>query len=127
MSPDAQVGVAAIMLISLLGLGLVFICKPLWAKLQASELLHDVLTPEQNDQLVQKGHIDIPSPNHPDRVYRVPGTPGYVQVREKGKLTMKLCLQPSISVPYADIVLIHKLMIEADEETYLQKANCFFP
>jgi hypothetical protein len=38
-----------------------------------------------------------------------------------------LCLQPIDEIPEADIVVIHKLMIEADEETYLQKANWSMP
>jgi hypothetical protein len=94
---------------------------------RASELLRAVLTPEQYSQLIQQGHIDIPSPSNPERIYRVPRSPGRVQVREKGRLTMWLCLQPSAVIPDSDIVVIHKLMIEADEETYLQKANHFIP
>jgi hypothetical protein len=97
------------------------------AKRRASELLRAVLTPEQYSQFTQQGHIDIPSPSDPERVYRVPKSPGRVQVREKGRLTMWLCLQPYEWVPDADVVAIHKLMIEADEETYLQKANHFIP
>jgi hypothetical protein len=54
MSLEALEDVIAIILISLLGLELALICKSLWAKLRASELLQDVLTSEQYDQLVQK-------------------------------------------------------------------------
>lgn len=36
---------------------------------------------------------------------------------------MRLCLQPVESLPDADVIVLHKLMIEANEETYLQKAN----
>jgi hypothetical protein len=97
------------------------------AKRRASELLSDVLTPEQYSQLTRQGHIDIPSPSDPERVYRVPKYPGRVQVREKGNVKMWLCLQPYTWVPDADVVVIHKLMIEADEETYLQKANQITP
>ncbi len=97
------------------------------AKRRASELLRAVLTTEQYSQLNQEGHIDIPSPSDPERIYRVPKYPGRVQVREKGTVTMWLCLQPCAWVPDADVVVIHKLMIEADEETYLQKANQITP
>jgi hypothetical protein len=97
------------------------------AKRRASELLSVVLTPEQYSQLIQHGYIDIPSPSYPERVYRVPKAPGRVQVREKGRVAMWLCLQPYDWVPDADVVVIHKLMIEADEETYLQKANHITP
>jgi hypothetical protein len=122
---DVLVGVIAIMLVLLLEIILIY--KRPGAKRQANELLHDILTPEQYNQLIQQGYIDIPSPSNPGRIYRVPWSPGRVQVRENGKLTMCLCLQPFVLVPDADIVVIHKLMIEADEETYLQKANRFSP
>jgi hypothetical protein len=46
---------------------------------------------------------------------------------EQGKRKVDLCLQPLEWVPGADIVVMHKLMIEADEETYLQTANHFTP
>ncbi len=97
------------------------------ANRRAGELLRSILTPEQYKQLIERGYIDIPSPSNPDRVYRIPHSAGRVQVREKGKLTMYLCLQPHESVPDADTVVIHKLMIDADEEAYLQKANRFIP
>jgi len=97
------------------------------AKRRAGELLSDVLTPEQYSQLIKQGHIDIPSPSDPERIYRVPKSNGRVQVREKGRLTMWLCLQPLERVPEADLLVMHKLMIEADEQTYLRKANRFSP
>jgi hypothetical protein len=97
------------------------------AKRRADELLGGVLTPDQYSHLMQRGHLDIASPSDPDRIYRVPKGPGRVQVREKGKLTMWLCLQPLERVPEADLLVMHKLMIEADEETYLRKANRFSP
>jgi len=97
------------------------------ARRRAGELLRSVLTADQYGQMMQWGHIDIPSPSDPERVYRVPKGSGRVQVREKGKLTMWLCLQPLERVPEADMMVMHKLMIEADEETYLQKANRFTP
>jgi hypothetical protein len=48
-------------------------------------------------------------------------------VIEQGRHEANLCLQPLDAVPDADIVVIHKLMIEADEETYRQTANTFTP
>ena len=97
------------------------------AKHRAGELLRAVLTPDQYGHLMQRGHLDIASPSDPERVYRVPKGPGRVQVREKGRLTMWLCLQPLERVPEADLLVMHKLMIEADEQTYLRKANRFSP
>ena len=97
------------------------------ARRRAGELLRAVLTKEQYSQILQRGHLDIASPSDPQRVYRVPKGPGRVQVRDKGKVTMWLCLQPLERVPEADLLVMHKLMIEADEETYLRKANRFTP
>ncbi|HTK07797.1 MAG TPA: hypothetical protein VL485_11555 [Ktedonobacteraceae bacterium] len=93
------------------------------AERRASDLLRDILTPEQLRQLIWRGYLEIPSPSEPQRVYRVPRTKGYVQVLENGRATMRLCVQPVECLPDADIVLLHKLMIEANEENYLQKAN----
>jgi hypothetical protein len=97
------------------------------AKLRAEELLRSTLTPEQYRQLTRLGYIDIPSPRDQERTYRVPRGPGLVRVIEKGRQTASLCLHPLEWVPDADIVVMHKIMIEADEETYLQKANRFAP
>ncbi len=93
------------------------------AERRAADLLRDILTPEQVRQLFWHGYLEIPSPHEPQRVYRVPRSKGYVQVIENGRATMRLCLQPVECLPDADIVVLHKLMIEANEETYLQKAN----
>lgn len=90
---------------------------------RAADLLRDTLTPEQFHQLTWCGYLEIPSPTEPQRVYRVPKTRGYVQVMENGRAIMRLCLQPVECLPDADVVVLHKLMIEANEETYLQKAN----
>jgi hypothetical protein len=48
-----------------------------------------------------------------------------VQVIENERVKASLCLQAVEWVPDADMVVIHKLMIEGDEDTYLQKANRF--
>lgn len=93
------------------------------AERRATDLLRDVLTPEQFHQLLWRGYLEVPSPTAPQRVYRVPRAKGYVQVIENGKAIMRLCLQPVECLPDADVVVLHKLMIEANEENYLQKAN----
>ena len=94
---------------------------------RAHELLRSVLSSEQYDQLTQKGYLDIKSPRDPGCISRVPLAQGLVKVIEQGRLKTSLCLQPLEMVPNADHVVIHKLMIEADEETYLQTANTFAP
>ncbi len=126
---DMLVGILAIIIL-LVTIGILFVGSTYQrpaAKRRASELLRSVLTLEQYNQLIRHGYIDIPSPSNSERIYRVPRYPGRVQVREKGKITMWLCLQPLELIPDFDIVVIHKLMIEAEEEVYLQKANHIIP
>ena len=93
------------------------------AERRAASLLRDMLTAEQCRQLVWRGYLEIPSPSSSQRVYRVPRAKGYVQVLEHGRAVMRLCVQPVESLPDADVVVLHKLMIEANEEFYLSKAN----
>jgi len=97
------------------------------ANRRASELLRAVLSVDQHHQLMQLGYVDIPSPRDQEHIYRVPRGPGLVRVIEKERPTMSLCLKPLEKVPDADIVVLHKLLIEADEVTYLQTANRFAP
>jgi hypothetical protein len=94
---------------------------------RANELLRSVLTCEQYRQLMRQGYLDIPSPRDPGCIYRVPRSHGLVGVIEQGRRKASLCLSPLECVPDADIVVMHKLMIEADEETYLQTANKLAP
>jgi hypothetical protein len=93
------------------------------AERRAANLQRELLTPEQVRQLVWRGYLEIPSPTDPGRVYRVPRNKGYIQVIEHGRAVMRLCVQPVERLPDADIVVLHKLMIEANEEYYLEKAN----
>jgi hypothetical protein len=88
-------------------------------------LLRDILTPRELRQLFWRNYIEIPSKLKPQRVYRVPRTNSYVQVRENGHTVMWLCLQPVEQLPDDDVVVMHKLMIEGQEEVYLQTANKF--
>jgi hypothetical protein len=42
-------------------------------------------------------------------------------------VNVNLCMQPLEALPKADIVVMHKLMIEADKKMYLQTANVMTP
>lgn len=95
------------------------------AKERAESLLAEMLTPEQYAQLGRRGYLEVASPNVPDRVYRIPKYRGRVHVYESGKAVLSLCVQPIDLVPDADVVLIHKLMIEGNEGEYLRVANRF--
>jgi len=95
------------------------------AERRAAQLMREIFSPQEIRQLFWRGYVDIPSTLAPSRVYRVPRSNGYVQVRENGRIIMGLCLQPAERLPRADVVVLHKLMIEAQEEFYLQTANKF--
>lgn len=99
---------------------------PVAAERSAEILLHEQLTPGQYRQLCDSGYLDITSAGHMGRTYRIPRGPGQVLVLEHGHVTERLCVQPANGgLPEADVVLMHKLLIEADEETYLHTANHF--
>ncbi len=95
------------------------------AEVWAEALLVAQLTPAQHAQLQREEALDIPSPNIPGRVYRIPRRRGLVAVSEAGRLRWWLCVGPAVWVPDADVVLTHKLMIEGDEPGYLRAANHF--
>lgn len=97
------------------------------AERRAQSFMRELLTPHQYQQLTHVGFVEVPSPAIPDRVYRIPGSGGLVRVYEQGHAIMDLCLQPAESLPDGDVVLLHKLMIEGNEQEYLAKANHFAP
>ena len=90
---------------------------------RAERLLAEMLTDEERSQLGQQGYLEVRSPNLDGRVYRIPRVRGSVGVYEAGAAVAHLCVQPLEPVPDADVVLIHKLMIEGDEREYLRTAN----
>lgn len=49
-----------------------------------------------------------------------------VQVYDRRRLVSILCLQPVISLPPEDVVVMHLLMILANEAEYLETANQFW-
>ncbi|RIK38055.1 MAG: hypothetical protein DCC55_22290 [Chloroflexi bacterium] len=101
------------------------------ANRRAEQLLRERLTPEQYNQLAKFGYLDIPSRLDPYRQFRIPRTRGRVLVLHNcsiggtvlSRKVAELCVVSSEPVPDADMVLIHKLMIEADEANYLATAN----
>jgi hypothetical protein len=97
------------------------------AERRAATLMREVLTPQQNEQLQRHGYVEVASPSIPRRTYRVPGAGGLVRVFEGGHPVMDLCLQPVDVLPEGDVVALHTLMIEGNEQEYLAKANHFAP
>ena len=89
---------------------------------RAERLLQSKLTPDEYGQLLIQGYMKIPSPSRADRYYLVPRQRGFVRVYDAGRQVMRLCVGPKEWVPDADVVLMHKLMIEGDETEYLRTA-----
>jgi hypothetical protein len=99
---------------------------PVPAERCAEGLLRELLTDAEYRHLCSRGYLDVVSPARPGRVYRVPRGPGLVLVLDGGRVTERLCVQPAeSSLPEADVVLLHKLLIQSDEEGYLHTANHF--
>ncbi len=82
---------------------------------RAKALLREMLTENQYRQLIKFGYLEVPSSSIECRVYRIPGSGGLVKVFERGSTVMELCLQPAEPLPDGDVVVMHKLMIEANE------------
>lgn len=97
------------------------------AERRAEVLLSDILASRELRILTQKGYLEVPSRIYSDRVYRIPRYQGPVAVYEAGALTNLLCVRSVDPIPNADAVLMHKLMIEGDEESYLKIANSIRP
>jgi hypothetical protein len=97
------------------------------AERRAEALLQEILTPEEYGQLVKRGYLEVRSPRWPQRTYRIPRRQGQVHVYERGVPIMALCVQSLEPIPDADAVLMHKLMIEGNEQEYLRTANRFRP
>ena len=99
---------------------------PVPADRTAESLLRSSLPTDTYRRLCQTAYLDVPSPSRPQRTYRIPrGAMQQVLVVESGRTIERLCLQPVEALPEADVILLHKLLIEADEDTYLATANHF--
>jgi hypothetical protein len=103
-----------------------FCCSP-DAVFRAQELLHDVFSDEETRQLNAFGYLVVKSSLHPGREYHIPRYQGKVKVFEGDKLVAGLCLQPFEPLPDADVIVLHKVMLEGDEAGYLATANRFVP
>jgi len=101
------------------------------AKKRAEGLLRASISTEQYQQLLNRGYLEIPSRLYPGYLYRIPRGQQRVQIYETNQTVTspyarklaELCIVPCDPVPDADMVLAHKLMIEADEQSYLSIAN----
>ncbi len=97
------------------------------AEKRAERLLAEMLPASEVRTLHQRGYLEVASAKYTDRVYRIPRFQGPIAVYEGGVLTNLLCVRSVDPIPNADAVLLHKLMIEGDEEGYLRAANSIRP
>ena len=88
-------------------------------------LLRDVLSEHEFEQWTRQGYLDVSSPSEAQRIYRIRRADGLVRVYEQGKAVRALCLQPAEPLPSNDLVVLHKLMIQGNEQEYVQKANLY--
>jgi hypothetical protein len=114
--------------LALLVAALRVLAHALWppAERAADAVLREFLTEAEYRQLRATGYLEVASPMQPARVYRVPRRQGRVLILDGGRPSEQLCIQPVVrDLPDADVVLMHKLLIQADEEFYLRTANHF--
>jgi hypothetical protein len=123
MSLEAGVALAALVIASIVSL--TWFLQHRRAARQAEQLLQVLLTPREIDSLRAHGYVEVPSRLTPERVYRVPAEPGLVEVIDWGTRTAWLCARPLRSIPAAEELLVHKLMLEGAEGEYWQQANHF--
>ncbi len=105
------------------------------ARERGRRLLRSTLSEGEWQQLQVAGYLEVASRlcPPPGGVYRIPSTGGQVilhQRTRRGTVSkrpyVRLCLVPwGGGLPGTDLVLMHKLLIESDEETYLRTANQF--
>jgi len=88
---------------------------------RAETLLLEHLNADQAEQWRNDNSFDVVAQS--GSTYKVDAQAGSVTDHEKG---VWYCLQPDDEeVPSPDLALAHKLWLEADEEGFLRKANCF--
>ena len=97
------------------------------ADARAEALLTELLAPSEYEQLRATGYLEVRSRLYPGRLYRIPAHGGLVGLYEDGVLLAGLCAQPQTRLPGPDVVAMHKLMIEGNEEEYLGIANHLKP
>lgn len=97
------------------------------ADVRAEALLREILSPAEYEQIRATGYLEVRSQLSPSRLYRIPAHGGLVGLYEDGALVAGLCAQPLSRLPGPDVVAMHKLMIDGNEEGYLRIANHLRP
>lgn len=93
------------------------------AEERSSALLREALDEREYQQLMRRGYVEVASPSHAARVYRIPCCDGRVRMYEHGRPLVELCVCPEVALPSNDMIVLHKLMIQGNEKGYLAQAN----
>lgn len=94
---------------------------------RAEALLRGVLDEAEYQQLTKCGYFDLRSPSEVERIYRIPRYCGLVRMYEHGVAVRELCVQSVEPLPTADILVMHKIMIQGNEQEYLACARKYLP
>lgn len=94
---------------------------------RAEGLLRAVLDDDEYEQLTKRGYFDLRSPSEAERIYRIPRYCGLVRMYEHGVVARELCVQSVDPLPTADILAMHKIMIQGNEQEYLAYARKYPP
>lgn len=92
------------------------------ARERARQLLLDALTAKQRREFEADGCFHVVTKNGTRRYRLAPGSSPQ-RVRGEDGRRYSYCIHPVHSYPAEDVVLAHKLLLEADEERFLQIAN----
>jgi len=101
------------------------------ARARAEALLRESLTQDEYQRLQRDGYLEIQSTLYPHRFYRIPRQQRRVQIHlfyamGDGQNYFKLaelCVIAYDPVPYADLFLTQKWMLESNEKSFLAMAN----
>ncbi len=91
---------------------------------RAKALLLELLAEEQRTEYEQHGHFHVHTRNG-ERSYRL--APGRSPVRVKGEdgITWEYCIHAAFGYPDEDVALTQKMLLEADEDAFLETANAY--
>lgn len=92
---------------------------------RAEALLREFLDEREYEQWTRRDYVDVVSPHNAQRIYRIPRYIGLVRMYENGIAMCELCLRPVEPLPGPDVIVLHKLMIQGDEQAYLASARSY--
>src|SRR5689334_10256872 len=87
--------------------------------------MRELLSTAECEQVRRCSYLDVASREEATTIYRVPYGMGLVRVYKGDQAVEDLCLQSTVPLPPGDLIVLHKLLIEADEREYLARANHF--